>query len=765
VNDGRPPSPSAGVEASGRPGNQPRASPKAPAKGVQRVRELFRKPTTWLVLLVLSYFSVSFYFESTLYLGLQHTVGNLPVFMQALSSTVHGYIPMYESQDCEGKLRCSFLLVHPGFVLYAMAPIYALSPTPFTLFAIQSLGVALAAVPLYVLTRTVTGSGGKALLAAGLYLVWAPILAATLYGWWLESLLPLELLTVAACWELRKFRWGLAAAALAFATFEVGSVYGFLLGAFFLVPWVGAALRNALTELRSWRAGAQSLWASIRHSSVAIFQGLRLRAVRYTLLLMGVSLLAYVLVFYFMNEVGPRLLGAMAPPVPSGLSGLFFNSSAPRNPSLFETIVHPGLVLTASATPYNAEYWLILFALLGFLPLLSPRSLVISLPWIGFTFLALSNRYSVIGVYPAGVAAVPLFIGVAYGLRRVPLFEGPTPAPALLGPRVRLPRPRPPLRFYQRRRRQALWAALIGSAVVANLLLSPVDPILAAVGAELGPAFVSPYFFSSEPAAYQYGAIEKLVALVPYGATVAAPPLLAPFIINDVHGYVLTNKHTPQWNNQSRLPYNLTGGPYFVLVAGSGGYLPPALSASLTNTTSYNPRGYVPASAVGPVVLYERGFSGTADQFGSTAGLFPSHAGLGSGFALSRDGYASYATNPKFIGSWPNASKGGTILTSELPFLPVGSYTITIESRLVQLHSPGRSAPVVFGAGVQAFGHFRRSSFFRAANYTLDSWSSVTMRFTTNEPVLDPKLSFTLFSLDFQLAVASIVVNFTPASS
>ncbi|MGI0156101.1 MAG: DUF2079 domain-containing protein [Thermoplasmata archaeon] len=135
--------------------------------------QLFRRPGFWLAAFVLAYFGISFYFESILYLGFQHTIGNLPVFMQALSSTIHGYIPMYESQDCIGKLRCSFLLVHPGFILYAMAPFYALSPTPFTLFFFQSLGIALSAVPLYVLTRSVTGSETKALIAAGMSLAWA----------------------------------------------------------------------------------------------------------------------------------------------------------------------------------------------------------------------------------------------------------------------------------------------------------------------------------------------------------------------------------------------------------------------------------------------------------------------------------------------------------------------------------------------------------------------------------------------------------------
>lgn len=714
------------------------------------------------MIFVVTYFSISFYFESTLYLGLQHTVGNLPVFMQALSSTVHGYIPMYESQDCVGKFRCSFLLVHPGFVMYAMAPFYALSPTPFTLFAIQSLGVALAAVPLYVLARAVTGSEGKALFAAGLYLVWAPILAATILGWWLESLLPLELFTVAACWELKRFRWGLVAAALAFATFEVGSIYGFLIGVFFLVPWVGAAFGSARREYRGWRTGAQGLILSARRWLGSVRWSLRQRVVRYTVLLMGLSLLAYVLEFVFMNEVGPRWLGAPSPPVPAGLSGLFYNSSAPRKTSLIEVLFQPALLLGAASTAANAEYWLILFALLGFLPLLAPRSLVIALPWIGFTFLGLTTRYTVIGVYPAGIAAVPLFIGVAYGLRRVPLFARGTARPALVGPQSDQRRSTSQYRVDPRPRRLP-WAILIGGAVVANLLLSPIDPILPAVGAELGPAFVSPYFLSPEPVAYQYEALQQLVALVPYGATVATPPLLAPLTIDDVHAYVLTNKNTPQWNNQSRLPFSLEGGPYFVFITGSGGYLPPALAAMMANESMYDPRGYVSESGVGPVVLYERQFTGGAQEFGTDSGVYPFEAGPRDGPSVAKDGYSSYASSPAYIASWPNVTGGGPILSGTLPFLPVGNYTVTVESKLIQLHSPGKARPVVSGIGIQGFGQYKQSAFYRAANYTGNSWSSVTMRFSTQDPVLSPRLTCSLLSTDYQLAVAWISIAFTAA--
>jgi uncharacterized membrane protein len=117
---------------------------------------------------VIAFFVFSLYSGIVAYADLQ-TQNSIDtgIFTQALASTIHGHVaPYYESYDCMVKARCSFLLVHPGLVLYAAVPFYALVPSTLTLFALRAFCVATAAIPLYWLTRRITGSPWKGLLAA-----------------------------------------------------------------------------------------------------------------------------------------------------------------------------------------------------------------------------------------------------------------------------------------------------------------------------------------------------------------------------------------------------------------------------------------------------------------------------------------------------------------------------------------------------------------------------------------------------------------------
>ncbi len=129
---------------------------------------------------MLGFWAFALYSATVAYSNLQiPNAGDAGIITQAVASTAHGNAPaFYESYDCMVKGRCSLLLVHPGFVLYAAVPFYALDPSVTTLFALQAAAVGLAAVPLYVLTRRLTGSAAKGLLVSGVFLVWAPTFPA-----------------------------------------------------------------------------------------------------------------------------------------------------------------------------------------------------------------------------------------------------------------------------------------------------------------------------------------------------------------------------------------------------------------------------------------------------------------------------------------------------------------------------------------------------------------------------------------------------------
>ena len=163
---------------------------------------------------------------------------DLSINQQALSSTIHSNqpYPFYEATNCGRDGRCSFLLVHPVFLAYAMTGPYALWPSPFTLFAIQDLALALAALPLFAIARIVTQSNRLSVAIAGVYLVWLPAFTGIFSFHW-EAFIPLEFFLIFWLWLTHRYRWAIPVVLVACVTLEVMPVLLFFLAVYFLLPW------------------------------------------------------------------------------------------------------------------------------------------------------------------------------------------------------------------------------------------------------------------------------------------------------------------------------------------------------------------------------------------------------------------------------------------------------------------------------------------------------------------------------------------------
>jgi uncharacterized membrane protein len=729
----------------------------------------WERPRFWLATFVAVFFAVSFYSVSVTYLDLHQTIGNLPIFMQALSSTAHGYIPFYESQDCAGKMRCSFLIVHPSFMLYAVVPLYQTFPSALTLFALQSMGVALAAIPLYVLTRHATGSAAKGLLAAGLFLVWAPLLEGIVSSVWVESFLPLEFFTIAALWQAGRFRIGLAVALVSFLTFEVAPVLSLLLGLFFLAPAVWSSIRFGRGLWSEWRRGSASLSQVVSRWMVRVREGLHQKFVGFTLLLVLASLVAYALANIFMNVVGSSLLGITSPPIPSGLAGVFYNSSAAKAPSILTLLAHPSILLSANPTLVTAEYWLVLYGLLGFIPLLCPRALILSVPWMGFTFASLNTRNTIMGGYSPGIAAVVLFIGLAYGLSRVPLLSSAAGRETGGRDSIEFPRSTARARVPAGRpfRNRAHWMGLVIGVIVANMILSPINPALPDLHVVPGGPFAPGYFVSAVPDDSGFDSLEQMVAVIPSDATVAAPPILGPFVINDIYAYLLTNRGTPQWENDSRLPFHPSDSPDYVLVNAMGGYLPATLYSYMNNPTLYGVRGYVPSSALGAVFMYQAGYTSVATRFGPPAPapqyVFSPNEGLTAGTG-GFETTAQSAPTPNVIQSDTNATKSGPFLNGGRNFLPPGNYTFGAWADLIPPSKPGPAGAPIVNFTINEFGGARIVHSFTATAFSADQWSLVTFEFTIPAPFLFVDFGAVMLNGHYTIAVSKVMLDPTGTS-
>ncbi len=710
--------------------------------------------------MVVAFFAISSWAGFAAYSNFQFANNtDAGIITQAVASTTFGRHPVFfESYDCMVKTRCSFLLVHPGLVLYGAVPFFALWPSTITLFILRSGLVALSAVPLYWLTRQVTASSAKALLAAGLFLVWAPSFLGDAFSLHLETILPLELFTLAALWQAGRYRLGLAVAAVAFLTIEVAPIFTFLIALFFLAPllWVAARRLWPWKDEEEPPGTTSSSWIS--RCAETLREGLVRRDVRYALALAGASVGAYIVLNTFMNVWGANALGVMAPPLGTGVSGVFANNSSPAAAPL-------SVILSSPQTLYTAEFWFVLYATLAFIPLLSPRALILSVPWIGWTFLTNSARFTTIGHQYTMIAAGPLFIGLAYGLKLIPpRLASQSAAPTTEGaPAGKGSEQSPRLARERRkaRRTRAVVAAVFGVVVVVNVLLVPVDPLLPDLGVTLGVPFQDQYFDHTLAWNPSIRSAEAMVATIPYSATVAAPSSFFPLVATYPHAYVLVS---PSKAITAHLPFNVSAGPEFVLITPSTfNLVSGSLRANLSNRSVYGMSGYVGDANLGPLLLYEKGFTATAERFGPAMAVVNRTWGPGNGLDKGPMGVlVQNATSPtaEAIASLPDTNRTGQVASTSATFLPPGSYTLEVVAAASQRFSnlpPQGGVLEVVAAG---FGAKVVEPSLNLSAFSTGNWTSFAWNLTTSDPL--PSLSLEVNLVNSRASIAVALVRLVP---
>ena len=712
----------------------------------------WQRPRFWLAVLVVGFFAVSSWAGFAAYSNFQFANNtDAGIVTQAVASTTFGRHPVFfESYDCMAKARCSFLLVHPGLVLYGAVPFFALWPSTITLFLLRSGLVALSAVPLYWLTRQVTGSAAKALLAAGLFLVWAPSFLGDAFSLHLETILPLELFTLAALWQAGRYRLGLAVAAVSFVTIEVAPIFTFLVGAFFLAPLAWAAARRLWPRWHGEGSVGVRLKSWFSRLRETLRQGFRRTDVRYALVLMGASVGAYIVLYTFMNVWGAAALGVMTPPVGPGVSGVFANNSSPAAVSI-------GILLTSPQTIYTAEFWLVLYATLAFIPLLSPRALILSVPWIGWTFLTNSSRFTTIGHQYTMVAAGPLFIGLAYGLQLIPpraarsmgtIATRPDASPASHD------LTRPTLGRARRRAVRAMVVGLFGAVIVANLLFVPVNPLLPDLGVNPGIPFENEYFDHTLAWNPSIDSVQAMVATIPYSATVAAPSSFFPLVATHPHAYGLVQ---PKNLITGNLPFNVSAGPQFVLITPSTlSILGPSFRANLSDPSIYGMRGYVSDANLGPLLLYEMNYTSPAQRFGPSLGTVNTTWAAGDGLEAGPVGdlipNATSPTSASIVNS-PATNRTGLLASTPSTLLAPGSYTLEVV--VAAGPQPGFPPPhrSIFGVVAEGFGGTLVDVSYNLSAFENGNWTALSWNITTADPL--PNL---VVDVDLQTTRASVAV-------
>lgn len=624
---------------------------------------------------------------------------DLGIAMQALWSTAHGHL-MFETGDYLTLGVGSYLSVNSAFIAIPLSWLYAVHPHPVTLFTLQSIAVALSALPLFLIAISWVGNRTHVYLLVLMYLFSLGMLSGLLYDFHWEAFVPLEYLSFYyLLWRGRT--------ALSLIPFAAGAL---TLQVF--PPLAGAVVLFFLVQTLSAGRGspAETGWVDRKWIRTLFL---------YALLIVAVYVAVGAAQSYITKVLSP---------------GALLLNFAGGGVVLFPLKLDLGL---------SGVYWLLLLASAGFLPLFSPRHLILSIPWFVESVFLFSKFSSFFGAQYALIAFPPLFVAAVAGISRIKDRAGSRLlllVPALFAalgltllftrlsrafldpsgflqlvlisaaavpcvfavlyassfslryalrerPRFARPRggPAVPVR--------SVVTATIVAVLFLNLVLSPLNTVN--FEATQFPGYAVRY---GDNPSFHY--VSMVTASIKQGSTVLASSNLMPYVANDPEAYSLRQPYTPE--SAPYLPFTPSNLPDFVFADSAEiGSMPSFVLRALFNSSDYGLLSYIFQPLYpGTIYLFEKGYAGATGHYTSVPApgtYYFSYRNLTLGSsgrivrdASSRFGYIIESTNG-LAAAPANVNNRAIWYGPYLSFLP-GSYVLTI--------SVSGSTPAVAGADI-----------------------------------------------------------------
>lgn len=332
-----------------------------------RLGSLIKSPYALVVLVSALAYSVSLSSLSYLkYYTFNATYADLGLENQVQWLLLHGWIPNYYASG----FNLIYPLQYEKPVLFLITPLYAIYPHPTALLVIGSFALGLAVLPLYVFSAQRLGNRLYAMAISLSYLVFFPVASANLFDFHEEDLFPLFFFAMLAAWSLGRTRLMYLAAALTAAVNPLCLV----ISGFFMF-FTSLAPINESNPLKVLYLGARSFARDRWKLCFTI--GL------------GAVLLTYALSGYlFIPGVG----SGSGQSTPGNV--LFFDINLK-----FQTLIY-------------------LYAALAFIPILSWRSQLVLLPYVGYVFYSTNSaNWALFGLMYPLLGTGPLYLAVVEAIR------------------------------------------------------------------------------------------------------------------------------------------------------------------------------------------------------------------------------------------------------------------------------------------------------------------------------------------------------------
>ena len=172
------------------------------------IKGIFKKVDFQLALLlsfILTYVVFFSYVTISRMFALQTYAYDLGIYNQAIHSTLTGHGFLYYTADLVANPSGSVFGVHVTFILLIITPFYGLFAAPQTLLVVQSLALALAAIPVYLLAENKLQSKNLALVFSSVFLLSPALMGINWYDFHPEAFIVLPMLF--AFYFAEKNRW------------------------------------------------------------------------------------------------------------------------------------------------------------------------------------------------------------------------------------------------------------------------------------------------------------------------------------------------------------------------------------------------------------------------------------------------------------------------------------------------------------------------------------------------------------------------------